>query len=61
MPHRTNVDAFLTAYPPWVRDVARAARRLLKQVLPRASETLDETARIIGYGYGPDTPAWCAR
>ncbi len=53
MPHRTDVDAFLAAYPPRVREVARAARRLLKQVLPRAAETLDETARIIGYGYGP--------
>ena len=53
MPHSPDVESFLAAYPPRVREVARAARRLLKQVLPRAAETLDETARNIGYGYGP--------
>jgi hypothetical protein len=43
----------LADYPPEVREVALAARRLLNRAIPGAEETLDESARIIGYGYGP--------
>jgi hypothetical protein len=43
----------LTCYPPEVRDVALAARDFLADTLPGAEETLDEAAKVIGYGYGP--------
>jgi hypothetical protein len=48
-----HVDSFLAAYPEQVRETALAARRLLEGVLPGAAETVDESARLIGYCYGP--------
>ena len=33
--------------------VLPTARRLLEGALPNAQETLDETAKVIGFGYGP--------
>jgi hypothetical protein len=48
-----DVDAFLTAYPPQVGELAHAARSLLGRILPGAQETLDESAKVIGYAYGP--------
>lgn len=53
MPMAKDVETFLAAYPPEVRDVALAARRLLGGALPGATETLDDSARIIGYSYQP--------
>jgi hypothetical protein len=53
MPNEKTIEAFLAAYPPEVSDLALAARILLGEALPGASETLDESARIIGYSYGP--------
>jgi len=49
----TEVETFLAAYPQEVRDVAMAARALLAEALPGAEETLDESAKLLGYGYGP--------
>jgi hypothetical protein len=48
-----HVGAFLSAYPEQVRDIASAARRLLKDMLPGAVETVDKTAKLLGYSYGP--------
>src|SRR5262249_7816958 len=48
-----DVAAFLAAYPERVPETAGAARRLLARVLPRIAETLDESAKLIGYNYGP--------
>jgi hypothetical protein len=53
MPGPKDIETFLADYPPEVREVALAARRLLKRAIPGAAETLDESARLIGYGYGP--------
>ena len=53
MPIATDVETLLAPYPPEVRDVALAAREYLAQVLPGAAETLDESAKLFGYGYGP--------
>ncbi len=53
MPKLKNVEAFLAAYPPEVREVVLAARSILDRALPGAAETLDEADRLIGYGYGP--------
>jgi hypothetical protein len=48
-----SVDAFLAAYPEQVRETASAARRLLKAALPGVAETMDESAKLLGYSYGP--------
>jgi hypothetical protein len=48
-----HVDVFLSAYPEQVRETASAARRLLKEMLPGVSETVDESAKLLGYSYGP--------
>ena len=43
----------MASYPPEVRGLALAARDFVATALPGAEETLDETAKVIGYGYGP--------
>lgn len=48
-----DVDAFLARYPGPVRETASAACRLLKAKLPGVAETVDESAKLLGYGYGP--------
>lgn len=48
-----QVDAFLSAYPEHVRETASAARQLLKEMLPGIAETVDESAKLLGYSYGP--------
>jgi hypothetical protein len=48
-----HIDAFLAAYPEQVRQTASAARRLLKSTLPGVAETVNESARLLGYSYGP--------
>ena len=53
MPNTNDVEAFLETYPAEVGELARATRRLLLDVIPGASETLDESAKVIGFGYGP--------
>jgi hypothetical protein len=53
MPCPKDIETFLADYPPEVRDVALAARRLLNRAIPGAEETLGESASVIGYGYGP--------
>jgi hypothetical protein len=53
MPKHTDIEAFLASYPAEVTDLAHAARRLLAGALPGAEETLDQSARVIGFSYGP--------
>lgn len=48
-----HVEAFLAAYPEQVRETASAARQLLLGMLPGAAETVDESAKLLGYNYGP--------
>ncbi len=48
-----HVDAFLSAYPDPVQGTASAARALLKSMLPGIAETVDESAKLLGYSYGP--------
>ncbi len=47
------VVEFLALYPPNVRDIALAVRELVVHTVPDATETVDRSARLIGYGYGP--------
>jgi hypothetical protein len=53
MTTRRQVDAFLERYPPDVREIAFATRRLLEDALPGVEETIDPSAKLIGYRYGP--------
>jgi hypothetical protein len=53
MPSSNDVEAFLDSYPAEVGELARAARELLQKLLPKIEETLDASAKVIGYGYGP--------
>jgi hypothetical protein len=53
MPNATDVEAFLAPYPPEVREVAMATRDFLAQALPGATDTLDGSAKLLGYAYGP--------
>jgi len=48
-----HVDAFLSAYPEQVKETASAARQLLKDLLPGVAETVDKSAKLLGYSYGP--------
>jgi hypothetical protein len=43
----------LALYPEQVQETATAARRLLKATLPEIAETVDESAKLLGYSYGP--------
>ena len=47
-----QVDAFLSTYPEQVRETASAARHLLKDMLPDVAETVDASAKLLGYSYG---------
>jgi hypothetical protein len=49
----TRIDTFLAGYPKSVQAIAVAARAFLEDALPSISESLDESAKLIGYSYGP--------
>ncbi len=53
MTSQKDIESFLASYPAEVGELAHAARRLLGEALPGAEETLDQKARVIGFGYGP--------
>jgi hypothetical protein len=53
MPDATNLETFLASYPPDVRELALAARGFLADALPGAAETIDASAKLFGYAYGP--------
>src|SRR6516225_3692938 len=53
MSKATDPETFLAAYPPDVRELALATRDLLADALPGAAETIDASAKLFGYGYGP--------
>jgi hypothetical protein len=48
-----EVAGFLATYPPGVRDVALQLRRTIVDTIPGIRETLDRSARMVGYGFGP--------
>jgi hypothetical protein len=47
------VAAFLAKYPQRVSEIATSLRNLVRRILPDASETLDQSGRIVGYAVGP--------
>lgn len=48
-----EIAEFLDRYPTKVRDLALGVRSIVRSVVPDALETLDRSARIVGYGFGP--------
>ena|SRR5437762_9862037 len=49
----TEITAFFAKYRAPVPTIAAALRRLILQVLPVPQETLDTSAKLVGYGFGP--------
>ena len=47
------VDALLRSYPEEVQILARLARKTLREWLPNAGESVDASARMLAYRYGP--------
>lgn len=46
-----DVLELLKAYPPAVQELALAARKLMLRAVPKATEMVDRSAKLIGYGY----------
>ena len=53
MTHLSKIDELLARYPEQVRATASAARSFLKNALPDIAESVDESAKLLGYSYGP--------
>jgi hypothetical protein len=53
MNRQQDIESFLAAYPEKIGALANAARRVLSEALPGVEETLDQAAKVIGFGYGP--------
>jgi hypothetical protein len=47
----TAVQAFLSSYPPEVRDLTLKLRALVFEVIPNALEQVDVPNKILGYGF----------
>jgi hypothetical protein len=47
-----TVDDLLARYSPAVRDLARPARALVRDVMPNATEQVAAPAKLIAYGFG---------
>jgi len=50
---KRNLDDLLARCPASVQALAKSARTFLLKALPGAEESIDESAPVIGYGYGP--------
>jgi hypothetical protein len=48
-----DAETLLARYDAPVHQAAEALRALLREALPGVEETPDESAGVIGYGYGP--------
>jgi hypothetical protein len=48
-----SIDELLAGYPEQVSSTAEAARTLLRDALPNIEERVDESAKLIGFSYGP--------
>jgi hypothetical protein len=53
MTRPSKVDELLARYPEQVRETASAARSFLKKALPDIAESVDESAKLLGFSYGP--------
>ena len=50
--NESGVLSFLAGYPDAVRNIATELRLMILSSMPGARETIDQSARIIGYGFG---------
>ena len=50
--NESDIPVFLAVYPQAVREIALELRRIILSTMPGAQETLDRSARVIGYGFG---------
>ena len=48
-----SAEEVLKPYPADVQAVAEKARQVLWKLLPEVEETVDPTAPVLSYGYGP--------
>ena len=51
-----EIDRFLEAYPPDIRDLTHRVRALIASVTPDADEYLKLGWKVIWYGFGPKMP-----
>ena len=51
-----EIDRFLEAYPPDIRDLTHEVRALIASVTPDADEYLKLGWKVIWYGFGPKMP-----
>jgi len=51
-----EIDRFLEAYPPDIRDLTHQVRALIASVTPNADEYLKLGWKVIWYGFGPKMP-----
>ena len=47
------IETLLRTYPEDVQSLVREARETLQEWLPDADESVDESARMLAYSYGP--------
>jgi hypothetical protein len=47
-----DVDAFFATYPNTTEALAQAVRHLIFDIVKGAEETLDQSARVVGYSFG---------
>lgn len=52
MRESTDIQAFLSAYPPPVQELVHGLRQLVTRTVPGVAETIDPSAKVIGYGFG---------
>src|SRR5262249_3513661 len=50
---KPSIDQLLDRYPAEVRALAAEARKFIAGRLPKATESLNASAGVIGFGYGP--------
>lgn len=53
MPTSDRIESFVALYPENVRQIAGAARRLLTEVCGGIDESVDTSAKLLAYSYGP--------
>ena len=48
-----NLEEFLAAYSPEIREIALRLRTLVLELAPEAIEQIDPSDHLIAYGFGP--------
>ena len=48
---KPEFQAFLSAWPPHVQEIARDLRELIFATLPKPMEMIDTSSKVIGYGF----------